>query len=371
MKEIQSILLDYLQTHHLMDKKIAIALSGGPDSMALYHAIKKIKIPDLVIHINHQMRDISNQEETELKGLLEADSVKFEIIRLNKIDFSKGNIEDRLRCLRFEAFSEILNQYGICNLLTGHQKNDAEETIFKRILEGSSIFNLTSFLQPGLRKDFTLHKPLIKIEKQKLCDALTRENQFYFVDDTNQDNRYLRGKMRTEIFPFLNQSFGKNIEGKFYDFGIQLKEALDYIDLNLSHLLEHVYTNPCGLFIPRAELSSFEMKWILSKLFKLHQITVSKDIFEKAIKVFEKGLSNKKFYFKPVTIHVERVGIFILMKEIENIQTVSSVVEHKKNSFIDFWLGKPYPYCKEKIPFFLRSFVIKKRFHDESFSIQF
>jgi len=62
MKEIQSILLDYLQTHHLMDKKIAIALSGGPDSMALYHAIKKIKIPDLVIHINHQMRDISNQE---------------------------------------------------------------------------------------------------------------------------------------------------------------------------------------------------------------------------------------------------------------------------------------------------------------------
>jgi len=97
-------------------------------------------------------------------------------------------------------------------LLLAHQMDDLAETVLKRIFEGAGIFSWTAMQECSLFEGMNLWRPLLSLSKKGLLDFLkAKDLTYYIVDYTNLDPKFLRGRMRTEIFPYLEGLFGKNI----------------------------------------------------------------------------------------------------------------------------------------------------------------
>lgn len=158
---LEKTLHEYLKNQGVLEKPFALALSGGPDSMALFFVMLKVKKPSLVLHVNHKMREESDQEERIIKQLCLENDVQLETTSLEGFDFEKGNIEDRLREKRYQFFQNTLKNCDINNLFLGHQAEDAEENIFKRVLEGASFFNIGNILINSSNNSIQLHRPLL------------------------------------------------------------------------------------------------------------------------------------------------------------------------------------------------------------------
>ena len=130
--------------------KIALGLSGGVDSIALFHLLVteyKESYKELVaFHINHGLREQSYEEAEFVENFVKNYNVKFYKKELNMKDLvrdSHTSEEMLARKLRYEAFEEMSSLEGGVKLITAHHKNDQVENILIRLLSGRSMdYNL-------------------------------------------------------------------------------------------------------------------------------------------------------------------------------------------------------------------------------------
>ena len=120
---------------------VVIALSGGPDSMALLNIIfelrKIININIVCAHVNHNVRKESDDEKIFVENYCKDNNVIFEYMKIN--NYPDGNFEMIARCKRYEFFNEIVQKYNAKVLLTAHHGDDLMETILMRLVRGSSL----------------------------------------------------------------------------------------------------------------------------------------------------------------------------------------------------------------------------------------
>ncbi len=192
-------------------KNLGIALSGGPDSMALTflakcHSIEKNKNYYYYI-VDHRLRTESNKEAKFIKKKLKKFGINCQILtwRNNNI-FS--NIQSRARDKRYELiFKECLKK-KIAIVLTAHQKNDLFENFFIRMLRGSGLKGLSSFnnVKTAINKEKNIHilRPLLNISKKDLVYITKNTFKFFIEDPSNNDSYYLRIKIR-KLIKKLNQ----------------------------------------------------------------------------------------------------------------------------------------------------------------------
>ncbi|MBP9841745.1 MAG: tRNA lysidine(34) synthetase TilS [Simkaniaceae bacterium] len=201
------IVRDFLRPR-LKGGPVLLAYSGGGDSTALFHLVLKYReIYPLDLHVAHV--DHGWREESEREALLLKDAcpVPFYLHRL-KVDPMEKNLEDRCRNLRLAFFYEIYQMLGAEALLMAHHANDQAETVLKRIFEGGSLHGILPDRDiEGMR----VLRPLLGVQKKELIAYLEKEGISYFTDPTNEDERFLRGKMRKSIIPLLEEHFGKGI----------------------------------------------------------------------------------------------------------------------------------------------------------------
>jgi tRNA(Ile)-lysidine synthase len=187
---------------------VLLAYSGGGDSTALFELLLKYReiYPlDLhVAHVDHGWREESQEEALRLKARC---PVPFHLERL-EIDIKAGNLEDRCRQLRLAFFNQVYQEIGAEALVMAHHANDQAETVLKRIFEGGPLHGL---LPDRLIEGMRVLRPLLGVQKKELLAYLDREGVPYFTDSTNEDERFLRGKMRKTIIPLLEEHFGKGI----------------------------------------------------------------------------------------------------------------------------------------------------------------
>jgi tRNA(Ile)-lysidine synthase len=359
--DVEQVVYTYLDKYGLFEKNIALALSGGPDSMALYHVLKKMKKPDLVIHINHNMRKESVEEAKILQQQLQDDQIPFVIHTIEDFDFTKGNIEDRLREIRQKLYFLSMGKEKIHHLLVGHQKNDMEEVILKRILEGSSLFKLSKFLIPNQIGDYFIHKPLYQIEKTALIDYLVQHKKGYFIDHTNFDLKYLRSRMRMEIFPLLQQSFGKNIDGKFFDLACNVQEMTTYIYKQCLPYLSSIIQGPLGLFLPRQNMDRLEWKFVLTKIIEENQESITSSDMTTLLQLIEERKANKQVILRNHILYVEKAGVFFVKKKHFVVESLITEFDQKiKFDLIKLWKGDATYFQmneKEHLPYFIRKMV--------------
>ena len=128
---------EYFKKH----SKVLLALSGGLDSMFLFHLLStyqnELEIELILAHVNHKQRTESDWEEDELRKLADVAGLPIYIT-----SFSGEFSEARAREFRYDFFREIMKEVGATALVTAHHADDQVETIFMRLIRGSRLRHL-------------------------------------------------------------------------------------------------------------------------------------------------------------------------------------------------------------------------------------
>ena len=191
--------------------KIALGLSGGVDSIVLFHLLVtkyKESYKELVaFHINHGLREESYEEAEFVENFVKNYNVKFykKELNMNGLVRDSHTSEEMLaRKLRYEAFEEMSSLEGGVKLVTAHHKNDQVENILMRLLSGRSMdYNLMIEEQATIG-NLEVYRPLLNILKIDLEQYADKNNLKYYVDSTNFDTDYTRNNIRHNIVPLLN-----------------------------------------------------------------------------------------------------------------------------------------------------------------------
>ena len=193
------------------EDKIAIALSGGVDSIVLFHLLVteyKDSYKELVVfHINHGLRQESYEEAEFVEKFVKDFGVIFYKEELNMSDLERDShtSEEMLaRELRYQAFNKMAKLEGVTKLLTAHHKNDQVENILMRLLTGRSIDHSLAIQEEVEMAGLTVYRPLLNSLKAELEEYARENNLHFYVDATNFDTDYTRNNIRHNIVPLLN-----------------------------------------------------------------------------------------------------------------------------------------------------------------------
>jgi len=199
-KDLSSIFINFKnKLNKLRNKSYVVAVSGGPDSLALaaltkaYSYVKKSKFNYVLI--DHNIRKNSAKEARQVKSLLKKHQIPLNIF-LNKKKIEK-NIQSQAREVRYEILTSYCRRKKINTILTAHNLEDQVETFFIRLSRGSGLSGLSA-MKPlsKLDNNIKLYRPLLDTKKKFLIKISKNIFGKYFKDPSNLNQKYLRVKIR-------------------------------------------------------------------------------------------------------------------------------------------------------------------------------
>ncbi|HJN84272.1 MAG TPA: tRNA lysidine(34) synthetase TilS [Candidatus Pelagibacter bacterium] len=222
---------NYLDKFINKKSKIGVAVSGGPDSLALAYLTKcyslKNKLSSNFFLIDHALRKESSKEAKSVKLLLEKFDIDCEIIKW-KGKKPNSNIQSIARNKRYNLLKKACKKNNIRYLLIGHHTDDLYENFFIRLVRGSGLRGLSSFGEPIKEEDsFFILRPLIKFKKKDLIYISKLIFNFFIEDPSNENFFFLRSRIRKLIADLNKEGFNQ----KKLDLTIKnLKSANDGIN---------------------------------------------------------------------------------------------------------------------------------------------
>ena len=201
------------QQSHKPGKRIAVALSGGLDSVVLLDTVCKTQASNKspaeiwAFHIHHGLQKPADDWFIFCEKLAKKYKIHFDfrLLHLGN-EATQGNVEARARAGRYEALAELCTEHGIEDLLLAHHQNDQAETVLLQLLRGAGVAGLAAMsevreLSAG-NKTVQLWRPLINQSKAEL-EVYAKANKLKWIEDpSNQDTQYRRNAIRKKIIPF-------------------------------------------------------------------------------------------------------------------------------------------------------------------------
>lgn len=225
----------------LDNKKIVIGCSTGPDSMALFDMLLKIRnkynLYLICAHVNHNVREQSKEEAFFIEKYCQENSVLFETMTIEK--YGDDNFQNEARNIRYNFFEKVINKYEADYLMTAHHGDDLIETILMRITRGSNLNGYSGFKKVVDMDTYRIIRPLICFTKEQLKEYDEVNNVFYFIDVSNSKSKYTRNRYRKEILPFL-KSEDPNVHKKFLKFSENLCEVDKFVKKETDKAIDFV-----------------------------------------------------------------------------------------------------------------------------------
>ena len=200
LKDLSKIFSDFKCKLNLTNKnKFVIAVSGGPDSLALAALTKAYtyyhKSKFYYVLINHNIRRNSLQEAKKVKNLLKKKQINLRIIS-NKKKIEK-NIQGEARKIRYELLSNFCLKNNIRSLVTAHNLEDQVETFLIRLSRGSGLRGLSAMRPKSkINSKIDLYRPLLDTRKEFLIKISKKIFGNFIKDPSNKNLKYLRTKVR-------------------------------------------------------------------------------------------------------------------------------------------------------------------------------
>lgn len=177
------------------DKRIAVAVSGGVDSVCLLYWLAELKLDIVVLHVNHGLRDAAKTESEYVAEISE--KLKFDCKILNWTDDKpKSGIESAARDARYNLMTEYCKNNGIEILAVAHHADDQIETFLMNLSRGSGVYGLAAMRPESERNGIKIIRPLLKIFRKDLSEYCDKNKIKYFSDEMNDDEKYTRVKIR-------------------------------------------------------------------------------------------------------------------------------------------------------------------------------
>ena len=199
--------------------KLIIAVSGGVDSIVLFHLCLKLKLNFFVAHCNFKLREKeSDLDEKFVRDLAIKHNIKFYTKSFNTKKLSSNynkSIQMAARELRYSWFEELSKELNVKHILTAHHLDDSLETFLINLSRGSGIDGLLGIP----RVNDTVYRPLLIFKKDEIL-SYAKENEISWREDSsNRKQDYLRNQIRIEVLPKLKEinpnlldNFSKSID---------------------------------------------------------------------------------------------------------------------------------------------------------------
>jgi tRNA(Ile)-lysidine synthase len=205
---------------------LVVAVSGGPDSVALLRAVAELRNefvlkPLVIAHLNHQLRGSESDADRDfvhaLYGeLAAADELAFQwrehIVDVRATKAATENLENAARTARYRWLTEVARECGAGLVATGHTANDQAETVLHRLLRGTGIKGLAAIPpRRPLATGIDMIRPLLAVTRDEVLAFLSHLGQEYCHDRTNADRRFTRNRIRQELLPLLERDYNPAI----------------------------------------------------------------------------------------------------------------------------------------------------------------
>ena len=187
-----------------INENFIVAVSGGPDSLALsflakiYSIKKSLDIKYFIV--DHKLRKNSTNEAKIVQNKLKKFSINLNILTWRGKK-PKKNIQSNARDKRYNLLINQAKNFKIKNIFLGHHLDDLFENFFIRILRGSGLNGLISLDQKTQIEKVNLIRPLLNFDKKDLIYISNYIFGSYIKDPSNEDDKFKRVKIRN----FLNQ----------------------------------------------------------------------------------------------------------------------------------------------------------------------
>ena len=220
---------------------IAVAVSGGSDSIALVFLLKKWirknKGKLIALIIDHQMRENSFKEASFVKKYLGNNNIQSLILKVPKKNVLKGKMI-QARENRFLKIINYCKKNKIFHLFIGHHYDDNIETFMLRKIAGSNFEGLNCMQEKTIYNDVQIIRPLLKFTKKQILDYNKKMNLIYVNDPSNDDEKYSRVVVRN--FIKKNPQYKKNIIQEFklirenyYDYKKMIFQIYNLINIEI------------------------------------------------------------------------------------------------------------------------------------------
>jgi tRNA(Ile)-lysidine synthase len=196
--------------------RVVVALSGGPDSVALVHLLRELEAGGHLTlaglaHFNHQLRGAdADADEAFCRGIAAEWSLRIECetadVRAAAARDGRS-IEDAARTLRYAFLERAADRLGAAAIATGHSRDDQAETFLLRLLRGSGPRGLAGILPRAGR----VVRPLLDVSRADLRAYVAARSLAFRDDASNADVRIPRNRIRHELLPYLEREFSPGI----------------------------------------------------------------------------------------------------------------------------------------------------------------
>lgn len=234
--------LPFLEDTITNNSSIVLGLSGGPDSMCLFHMLLSFKnkknINIICAHVNHNVRSESDSEELFVKHIVEENNC---IFATTKLEFkTTKNFENLARKERYAFFNQLVDKYQADYLMTAHHGDDLMETILMHLTRGSNLKGYAGFKKITTYPHYQLIRPLIYMTKEEILEYCKTNHLEYCVDQSNESDAHTRNRFRKNVLPFLKKE-NKNVHLKFLKFSEELEQIEEYLEKTTKIALTNVY----------------------------------------------------------------------------------------------------------------------------------
>ena len=275
------ILLQELKKYR--DKKILAAFSGGKDSLAMLDFINKNKnifnINIGACYINHGLRETAKRDEIFCQKYCEKHNIDFYTYNISKeLEQDKnGGIESAARKYRYKYLMKILEKYNYDYIFTAHTYSDDIESFFVDLYTGVSLFTLGGIMYQNNK----IIRPMLQITTEMVNDYLEENHLEPVFDETNNDIKYVRNRIRHKLIPVL-YGCGSEFEKSIIKLQKESRMFNDYLYKKVSHVIIRQDNMVILKRYSFMELEYIEKEYLLGKMISLY-CRVSKNILHETI----------------------------------------------------------------------------------------
>lgn len=206
-------------------QNIVLGLSGGPDSVFLFHVLRVLQdemgFHLICAHINHMYRgDDADHDEAFVVSICQHYNIECLVLRKNASEYAKElkmTVEEAGRVIRYGFFRKVLKEKGDGFIATAHNLNDQVETVLHRIIRGTGIDGLVGMTM----KSNDIIRPVLEIRRKEIEHYLHQHSYDYCEDKTNEQLIYGRNRLRLDLIPYIENEYNS----KFSDSLIRLSRS--------------------------------------------------------------------------------------------------------------------------------------------------
>ncbi|MBI3672659.1 MAG: tRNA lysidine(34) synthetase TilS [Rhizobiales bacterium] len=178
---------------------VALAVSGGSDSLGLAHLARRGFAGRLTaLTVDHGLRPESAAEARQVAGWMAGLGIDHEILRWQGPKPQTG-IQARARAARYDLMANWCAAHGVSHLLTAHTLDDQAETVLMRLARTTSLDSLAGIPRLGRWQGIVLFRPLLAVRREAIRAMLGAAGQQWIDDPSNADRRFERVRIRQAL----------------------------------------------------------------------------------------------------------------------------------------------------------------------------